>query len=77
MTKDLTFAAEVGSDFEDEKLPTLDFKLWMKEDKTVLHSYFEKPMKTQQLLEKSSAMGKQQKYCILAEEVTRRLYSVK
>ena len=33
-------------------------------------------MKTQMLLEKNSAMGRKQKYCILAEEVTRRLYNV-
>ena len=33
-------------------------------------------MKTQKLLEKHSAMGRKQKYCILAEEVTRILYNV-
>ena len=46
----------------------------MKSDNTITHTYFEKPMKNQKLLEKTSAMGRRQKFCILAEEVTRRLY---
>ena len=33
-------------------------------------------LKNQKLLEKNSAMGRRQKFCILAEEVTRRLYNV-
>ena len=54
---DLTFTAEVASDFPTNKLPTLDFNLWMREDRTLSHSYFEKEMKSQMLLEKDSAMG--------------------
>ena len=73
---DLTFTAEVQSDFWDRKLPTLDFSLEMLEDGKVTHTYFEKNMKTQKVVEKMSAMGKKQKYCILANEVTRRLYNI-
>ena len=32
---DLTFTAEVEEDFQDKKLPTLDMKMWMKEDSTI------------------------------------------
>ena len=42
----------------------------------MLHTYYEKPIKTQKVLEKHSVMSKKQKYCILSEEVTRRLYNV-
>ena len=48
----------------------------MEKDGQVTHTYFEKKMKNQKVLEKGSAMGKKQKYCILSEEVTRRLYNV-
>ena len=73
---DLTFTAEVAEDFEDEKLPTLDTKLWMRKDGTLVHSYFEKEMRTQILLEKDSAMSVRQKFCILGNELTRRLYNL-
>ena len=73
---DLTFTAEVQSDFVDKKLPTLDFTLEMQATGNVKHSYFEKAMKNQILIEKDSAMSIKQKYCILSNEVTRRLYNV-
>ena len=72
---DLTFTAEVASDFPDNKLPTLDFTLMMMEDGKITHNYFEKQMKTQKVIEKESAMSKKQKFCILANETTRRLYN--
>ena len=71
-----TFTAEVAGDFTTKKLPTLDFNLWMKEDMSLSHSYFEKGMKSQILLEKKSAMGMTQKYCINGNELTRRLYVI-
>ena len=74
INEDLTFTVEVAGDFINKKLPTLDFNLWMKEDKKLSHSYFEKEMKSQVLLEKESGMGMKQKYCINANELTRRLY---
>ena len=40
------------------------------------HTYFEKEMKSQLMIERGSAMGKQQKYCILANELTRRLLKI-
>ena len=62
--------------FENNRLPTLDYELWMQENNTIAHSYYEKPMKTQIQLEKTSAMESRQKYCISSNELTRRLYNV-
>ena len=76
INEDLTFTVEVAGDFNNKKLPTLDFNLWMKEDGMLSHSYFEKQMKSQILLEKESAMGTKQKFCINANELTRRLYVI-
>ena len=73
---DLTFTAEVASDFADNRLPTIDFTLWMKENGKISHTYYEKEMKTQKVIEKNSAMSKKQQYCILANETTRRLYNI-
>ena len=43
------------------------------QDQTITFNYFEKEMRNQQVVHKDSAMGKHQKYCILANELTRRL----
>ena len=76
INQDLTFTAEVASDFPDEKLPTLDCTLWMEEGGILTHSFYEKPMKSQLLIEKDSAMENKQKFCINSNELTRRLYNV-
>ena len=51
VNRDLTFTAEVASDFENKKLPTLDFSLWRLEDQSITHSFFEKEMRSQKLIE--------------------------
>ena len=76
INKDLTFTAEVAADFTDNRLPTLDFTLWQVKEGELSHSYYEKSMKTQVMLEKESAMGTRQKFTIQSNELTRRLYNV-
>ena len=73
---DLTFTVEVEEDFPHKKLPTLDTNMWLNKDGTVSHSFFEKDMKSQLVIEKDSAMSIRQKICILSNEVTRRLYNL-
>ena len=76
INNDLTFTAEVAADFPDKRVPTLDFTLWQVEDGELSHSYFEKDMKTQVMIEKESAMGTTQKFTRQSNELTRRLYNV-
>ena len=73
INKDLEFTVEAPEDFPNEQLPTLDFKLWQEADKTINHSYFQKPMKSPLTIMARSGMGKQQKMQILSNELTRRL----
>ena len=70
---DLKFTVEKEEEFEDNKIPTLDFKEWLLENGHLNHTYYEKPMKNQILLMKRSAMSTRQKYTILANELCRRL----
>ena len=63
---DLKFTTEIEEDFQDNKLPTLDFKAWLLANGHILHTYFEKPMKNQVLLMKRSAMATKQKLTILS-----------
>ena len=70
---DLKFTTEIQSDFQDNKIPTLDFKGWLLKNGHLMHTYFEKAMKNQILLMKRSAMATRQKYTILSNELTRRL----
>ena len=76
INEDITFTTEVASEFENKKLPTLDMNLQMKDDFTITHTYFEKSMKSQILIEKESAMTQRQKFSILSNELTRRLYNI-
>ena len=76
MNKDLKFTAETAEDFEDQRLPTLDFSLWLENNGEINHSYFQKPMKTCYVTMKESAMSQHQKVQILSNEIVRRLSNV-
>ena len=45
INKDLVFTTELEEDFEDNKLPTLDSKLWLEKDLGLNHAYYEKEMR--------------------------------
>ena len=76
INKNLEFTVEAPEDFNQEKLPTLDFTIWQEENKTINHSYYQKPMKSPLVIMARSGMGKQQKMQILANDLTRRLSNV-
>ena len=76
INQDLEFTAELPEEFAENKLPTLDFLLWLEKHGLLNHSYFEKSMKTPYVLMNMSAMGSQQKYSILSNELVRKLSSV-
>jgi hypothetical protein len=72
---DLQFTVETSEDFKEKRLPSLDFYMWV-EDGQIKHSYFEKPMKTQLVIMKRSAMSENQKMDILSNELIRRLSNI-
>ena len=72
----LEFTTETPEEFENEQLPTLDFKLWQEQDNTINHSYFQKPVKTPYVIMSRSGMALQQKVQILANELTRRISNI-
>ena len=73
---DLEFTVECEDDFEDKKLPTLDFQIWQDKNGVVNHTYYQKPMKTPLIIMARSATPNQQKIQILSNELTRRLLNV-
>ena len=73
VNKDLVFTCELPEDFKDNKLPTLDFLLWLDKNGILHHSYFQKLMKTRLVIMERSAMGDKQRHSILANELIRRL----
>ena len=76
INEDLRFTTEVAEEFEDNKLPTLDFKLWMENDMEINHTFFEKSMKTQLVIPKRSAMSMKQKISINSNDLNRRLSNI-
>ena len=76
INEDLVFTTETQDDFEKERLPTLDFEMWITEKNQIHHSYFQKPMKTPFVLMERSGTSYQQKFNILTNELTRRLSNI-
>ena len=73
---DLNFTSEIMEDFEDRRLPTLDFKMWLEKDQEINHTYFEKEMRTQLVIPRRSSIPERQKMNILSNEGNRRISNV-
>ena len=71
----LKFTTEAPEDYPRDRLPTLDFVLWMV-DGILFHTYYEKPMKNQHTIMQRSAMSEHQKMSILGNELVRRLSNI-
>ena len=68
----LNFTTEIGDDFPDGKLPSLDVNIWV-ENGVILYEFYEKPMATNLMVEACSALSREVKMSTLSEEVARRL----
>ena len=68
----LRFTQEIGEDFPDGKLPSLDTAIWVRNGQ-VLFEFYEKPMATILVVEANSALSEEVKMASLAEVVMRRL----
>ena len=66
---DLKFTTEAQEDFENERLPTLDFEMWLTKD-GINHSYYQKPMKNPLVLMERSGMAYTQKFQILTNSAS-------
>ena len=66
----LNLTIEIQDDFPDLKLPTLDLKIWVEKEK-ILYEHYEKPMKTNLVLEQKSALSENTKVSSLSQEVVR------
>ena len=75
VNRDLKFTTECPEDFPGQRLPTLDFVLWMVDGK-LFHSYFEKAMRLQYTILSRSAISQHQKMAILGNELVRRLSNI-
>ena len=70
----LNLTIEIKDDFDDEKLPTLDLKIWIQPDgRRVLYEHYEKPMKTNLVLQQKRALSENIKVSSLSQEVVRTL----
>ena len=69
--KFLNLTVEICDDFGDYKLPTLDLEIWIQAGKQIIYEYFEKPMNTNLVLEKTSALSENTRVSSLSQEVVR------
>ena len=75
INQDLKFTTEAPEDFPNNRLPTLDFVLWLV-DGILFHSYYEKTIKNQFTVMQRSAMSEHQRMAILSNELVRRLSNI-
>ena len=68
----LKFTMEIGEDFIDMKLPTLDVRIWIRNGR-IEYDFFEKTMSTNTVLHAKTAQSEKTKFASLAQEVVRRL----
>ena len=64
---------ETAEDFVDNRLPTLDIKIWVTTENIVLYTFYEKPMCSNQVIQKDSAVPENIKISSLGAEVQRRM----
>ena len=67
----LNFTVELGEDFLEGKLPSLDINIWVMEGRTIMYEFFEKTMASNLMVEADSALSKEVKMATLSEEVKR------
>ena len=68
----LKFTHEVGEDFRDGKLPSLDTAIWVELNR-IMFEFFSKPMANSLVVQAKSALSEETKLSSLAEEVNRRM----
>ena len=68
----LNFTQEIGEDFQDNSLPSLDITVWVEMNR-ILFKFFSKPMATNLVVQAKTALSEEVKLSTLAEEVCRRL----
>jgi hypothetical protein len=71
----LRFTTEAPEDFDNNRLPTLDFVIWMLAG-LLYHTYYEKAMKNQLTVMQRSEMSENQKMAILSNELVRRVSNI-
>jgi hypothetical protein len=71
---DMSFIRETEEDYEDMKIHTLDYKLWVnRTTNTLQYQFFTKPMATPDVTLESSVWAWNPKSASLAQEVVRRV----
>ena len=63
---------EHAEQFEDRTLPTLDFRIWVENNK-VLYSFYQKPVANKCVIHKDSALGMNTKIASHTQNLIRRM----
>ena len=75
--QNIQFTSEIPSDFENQRLPTLDFEMWLEKEGEnkgkILHTFFEKPMSSKYCVMEKGAMPQNTKTSTLSQEIVRRM----
>ena len=73
----IEFTVDVPSNYEEDKMPILDMKVWLNDEDEVEYMFYEKPMKSTLVINKQSALPENVKMKTLTQEVFRRLHNTR
>ena len=68
----LRCTTEIGEDFEDGRLPTLDTSVWIEEGRAK-YTFYEKPTATSKVIDRRSALSENCKLASLSQNMIRRM----
>ena len=68
----LTLTMESVDDFHGV-LPTLDLSIWVRDDNKTMYKFFQKPMASNMVLQRCSAMPENMRVASLTQEMIRRM----
>ena len=71
----IKFTVDVPSNYSSNKMPVLDLQVWLDENNRVRYTFYEKPMKSNMVIDKSSALPYSMKMKALTQETFRRIHN--
>ena len=71
--KCVQFTSECPYSHEEDKVPVLDLQLFVGDEGTILHEFYEKPVTCPFVIPEKSANSKRMKVAVMVEEGVRRL----
>ena len=73
----IQFTVDFPENYKEKKMPILDLKVWMNDMKEIEYLFYEKPMRSNLVIGKKSALPQSMKMRSLTQEAFRRIHNTR